>query len=95
MKRKNSLFLSSVSSFGDSEGVEIAMEMAPGEPLRLSPELITEHIIMSEYAMICRDPIDGLYTVPSARNKFGNSVYYFFLHMYDTSLSKFLHIFGG
>ncbi|EFO26991.2 hypothetical protein LOAG_01487 [Loa loa] len=70
MKRCNSSFLSSGSVFGDIEGVEIATEMAPGEPLRLSPELITEHIIMSEYAMICRDPIDGLYIVPSARNKF-------------------------
>ncbi|VDM93759.1 unnamed protein product [Onchocerca ochengi] len=70
MKRKNSLFHSSGNSFGDTEGVEIAVEMAPGEPLQLSPELITEHIIMSEYALICRDPIDGLYTVPSARNKF-------------------------
>uniref|UniRef100_A0A0R3RRF8 UBIQUITIN_CONJUGAT_2 domain-containing protein n=1 Tax=Elaeophora elaphi TaxID=1147741 RepID=A0A0R3RRF8_9BILA len=70
MKRRNSVFLSSGSGFSDIEGVEIATEMAPGEPLRLSPELITEHIIMSEYAMICRDPIDGLYAVPSARNKF-------------------------
>ncbi|CAG9531023.1 unnamed protein product [Cercopithifilaria johnstoni] len=70
MKRRNSLFLSSGSGFGNSEGVEIAIEMAPGEPLRLSPEMITEHIIMSEYAMICRDPIDGLYAVPGARNKF-------------------------
>ncbi|KAM3716519.1 AKT-interacting protein [Dirofilaria immitis] len=70
MKRKNSLFLSSGSGFGDAEGVEIATEMSPGEPLRFSPELITEHIILSEYAMVCRDPIDGLYAVPSARNKF-------------------------
>ncbi|KAL3985965.1 Ubiquitin-conjugating enzyme family protein [Acanthocheilonema viteae] len=70
MKRRNSLFLSSGSGFSNTEGIEIATEMAPGESLRLSPELITEHIIMSEYAMICRDPIDGLYAVPSARNKF-------------------------
>ncbi|VDN90681.1 unnamed protein product [Brugia pahangi] len=70
MKRRNSLFLPSRSDFGDTEGVEIATEMAPTEPLQLSRELITEHIIMSEYAMICRDPIDGLYAVPSARNKF-------------------------
>ncbi|VDN22901.1 unnamed protein product [Gongylonema pulchrum] len=52
------------------EGVEIAMEMTPGEPLRLSAGLITHHIIMSEYALVCRDPIDGLYTVPSARDIF-------------------------
>ncbi len=48
MKRRNSLFLPSRSDFGDTEGVEIATEMAPSEPLQLSRELITEHIIMSE-----------------------------------------------
>ncbi|VDK72200.1 unnamed protein product [Litomosoides sigmodontis] len=70
MRRRNNFFSSSGSGFGSTEGVEIATEMAPAEPLRLPQELITEHIIMSEYAMICRDPIDGLYAVPSARNKF-------------------------
>uniref|UniRef100_A0A915PXX3 UBC core domain-containing protein n=1 Tax=Setaria digitata TaxID=48799 RepID=A0A915PXX3_9BILA len=70
MSRRNSLFRSTGSRFRDAEGVEIATEMTPGEPLRFSAELITEHSIMSEYAMICRDPIDGLYAVPSARNKF-------------------------
>lgn len=48
MKRRNSLFRSSESGFGNIEGVEIATEMAPGEPLRLPLELITEHIIVSE-----------------------------------------------
>lgn len=49
MKRRNSLFpFSSGSGFSDSEGIEIAAEMAPSEALRLSSDLITEHVIMSE-----------------------------------------------
>lgn len=48
MKRRNNFFPSSGSGFDNAEGVEIATEMAPAEPLRLPPELIAEHIIMSE-----------------------------------------------
>lgn len=48
MSRRSNLFPTSGNGIGDGEGVEIGTEMAPGEPLRLSPKLITEHIVMSE-----------------------------------------------
>ncbi|KHN84145.1 AKT-interacting protein [Toxocara canis] len=50
----------------DTEAFEIAVEMTAGEPLKLSKKMIKDHIIATEYAQVCREPIDGLYTVPSA-----------------------------
>lgn len=53
MSRKSSLFSSRQSSesepkISEKEGVEIALEMAPGEPLRFTKEMLMEHTIQSE-----------------------------------------------
>ncbi|MFH4978571.1 hypothetical protein AB6A40_005280 [Gnathostoma spinigerum] len=45
---------------------EIATDAMPAEPLKLSDDAIKEHLISSEFALICRDPIDGIYVMPSA-----------------------------
>uniref|UniRef100_F1L7A2 AKT-interacting protein n=1 Tax=Ascaris suum TaxID=6253 RepID=F1L7A2_ASCSU len=49
----------------DTEAFEIAVEVSAGEPLRFSEKLVKEHIISAQYAQICREPIDGVYVIPS------------------------------
>lgn len=49
----------------NAEAFEIAIEMSSGEPLQLSNKMLLEHLVLSEYALACREPIDGLYVSPS------------------------------
>ncbi|VDD92940.1 unnamed protein product [Enterobius vermicularis] len=51
-----------------AEAFEIAVEMSSGEPLRYSNKTLKDHLILSEYALICQEPVDGLYITPSEKD---------------------------
>uniref|UniRef100_A0A0N5B001 UBIQUITIN_CONJUGAT_2 domain-containing protein n=1 Tax=Syphacia muris TaxID=451379 RepID=A0A0N5B001_9BILA len=47
-----------------TEAFELATEMSAGTPLQYTDKLLLEHLILSEYALICREPVDGVYVTP-------------------------------
>lgn len=49
---------------------EFAVEARAAEPLKIVPAHMARHALSSEFARVCRQPIDGMYVVPSARDQF-------------------------
>ncbi|EYB89886.1 hypothetical protein Y032_0227g2842 [Ancylostoma ceylanicum] len=49
---------------------EFAVEARAAEPLRILPSQLARHALSSEFARVCRHPIDGMYIVPSACDQF-------------------------
>ncbi|KHJ82944.1 hypothetical protein OESDEN_17361 [Oesophagostomum dentatum] len=49
---------------------EFAVEARAPEPLRILPSQLSRHALSSEFARVCRQPIDGMYVVPSANDQF-------------------------
>ncbi|PAV65086.1 hypothetical protein WR25_20202 isoform A [Diploscapter pachys] len=58
------------SNAAEQEGYEFAEEARQAEPLKLNESLIVSHTISSEFARLCRQPIDGIYITSSASNLF-------------------------
>ncbi|KAJ1361874.1 Ubc-19p [Parelaphostrongylus tenuis] len=58
-------------SFGNEDnGCEFAVEAKVIEPLKVAPSRLARHALSSEFARVCRQPIDGMYIVPSANDQF-------------------------
>ncbi|GMS80224.1 hypothetical protein PENTCL1PPCAC_2399, partial [Pristionchus entomophagus] len=57
-----------MASKEDSETYEIAEEAHAAEKLGLSPDLLLRHAIISEYAILGRKPIDGMFILPGHQN---------------------------
>ncbi|XGW07191.1 hypothetical protein V3C99_017031 [Haemonchus contortus] len=49
---------------------EFAVEARAAEPLKIVPYYMVRHALSSEFARVCRQPIDGMYIVPSAEDQF-------------------------
>ncbi|CAJ0590538.1 unnamed protein product [Cylicocyclus nassatus] len=49
---------------------EFAVEARAPEPLKLLPSQLSRHALSSEFARVCRQPIDGMYVIPSACDQF-------------------------
>ncbi|KAK6753268.1 hypothetical protein RB195_012704 [Necator americanus] len=49
---------------------EFAIEARAAEPLRILPSQQARHALSSEFARVCRQPIDGMYIIPSACDQF-------------------------
>ncbi|KAK6057358.1 hypothetical protein COOONC_05127 [Cooperia oncophora] len=49
---------------------EFAVEARAAEPLKIVPYYMVRHALSSEFARVCRQPIDGMYVVPSAEDQF-------------------------
>ncbi|KAE9413675.1 hypothetical protein Angca_003755, partial [Angiostrongylus cantonensis] len=54
----------------EDNGCEFAVEAKGVEPLKIVPSYLARHALSSEFARVCRQPIDGMYVVPSANDQF-------------------------
>ncbi|VDM61784.1 unnamed protein product [Angiostrongylus costaricensis] len=54
----------------EDNGCEFAVEAKAVEPLKIVPSYLARHALSSEFARVCREPIDGMYVVPSANDQF-------------------------
>ncbi|VDM67104.1 unnamed protein product [Strongylus vulgaris] len=57
---------------------EFAVEARAAEPLRILPSQLSRHALSSEFARVCRQPIDGMYVIPSACDQFSKFKCFFF-----------------